>query len=244
MRYAIYFTPPSSDALVKVASNWLGRNAFSGEAVKTPAIRSLATEEIARLTEEPRRYGFHATMKAPFRLRDGETESGLLSALMHFTSSAVPVTIPRLGLSAIGPFFALVPDEPVAELNQLANDVVVALDRFRAPLNEAEIARRRPERLSTVQRHNLERWGYPYVFEEFRFHMTLTGPVAEKDRARVERTLAEFFSPVLDEPVEIANLALFVEPERGGPFEIHSLHPLTGAGQACARAPVRQIGRP
>ncbi len=145
-----------------------------------PAIRSLATDEVARLTEEPRRYGFHATMKAPFRLDEKHSESDLLSALMHFSSSAAPVVIPRLKLHALGPFFALVPDEPVAALNQLANDVVVAFDRFRAPLSEVEIARRRPERLSEAQRHNVERWGYPYVFEEFRFHMTLTGPVEEK----------------------------------------------------------------
>ena len=106
--------------------------------------------------------------------------------------------------------------------------MVVRFDRFRAPLNAAEIARRRPERLNAVQRHNLERWGYPSVFEEFRFHMTLTGPVEEKDRPRIARILDEFFAPVLAEPVEIANLALFVEPEPGAPFEVHSLHPLTG----------------
>ncbi len=242
MRYAIYYTPPSSDALLKVAANWLGRSAFSGEAIKAPAIRSFAPEEIANLTEEPRRYGFHATMKAPFRLNEGFTESDLLSALMHFTSAALPVTIPRLVLKGIGPFFALVPQEPVAELNQLANDVVVTFDRFRAPLSDAEIAKRRPERLSEAQRHNLERWGYPYVFEEFRFHMTLTGPVDEQDRPRIERRLDAFFSPLLDDPVEIANLALFVEPEKGAPFEIHSLHPLTG-GEKKLRAQ-RPVGRP
>lgn len=242
MRYAIYYTPPSSDALLKVAANWLGRSAFSGEAVKAPSIRSFAPEEIAKLTQEPRRYGFHATMKAPFHLRDGLTEGDLLSALMHFSSAALPVTIPRLVLKSIGPFFALVPEEPVAELNQLANDVVVAFDRFRAPLSESDIARRRPERLSEAQRHNLERWGYPYVFEEFRFHMTLTGPVEEKDHARIERRLDEFFSPLLDDCVEIANLALFVEPEKGAPFEIHSLHPLTG-GEKKIRSQ-RPVGRP
>ncbi|MBC2884989.1 DUF1045 domain-containing protein [Ochrobactrum sp. CM-21-5] len=242
MRYAIYFTPPSSDALLKVAANWLGRNAFSGEPVKTPSIRALAKEEIAKLTEEPRRYGFHATMKAPFRLAEEYSESDLLSALMHFASSVEPVTIPRITLSAIGPFFALVPEEPVPALNQLANDVVVALDRFRAPLSNEEMARRRPERLSERQRHNLERWGYPYVFEEFRFHMTLTGPVEEKDRVHVERTLDDFFAPVLGDAVKVANLALFVEPERGAPFEIHSLHPLTGGDMASARLP-RAAGR-
>jgi len=239
MRYAIYFTPPAGDPLTKVAANWLGRNAFSGETVKPPAIRSFEPEEVARLTVEPRRYGFHATLKAPFRLAEGSTERDLLSALMHFASSTGSVTIPRLEVAALGHFFALVPEEPVPELDQLANDVVVALDRFRAPASDAEKARRQPEKLSISQLRNLEEWGYPYVFDDFRFHMTLTGPVEEKDRLRVARMLDAFFEPVLSEPVEIANLALFVEAEPGAPFEVHSLHPLaqpalTGAGRKSA----------
>lgn len=242
MRYAIYFTPPSGDALLKVAANWLGRSAFSGEAVKVPAIRTLAAEDIAVLTEEPRRYGFHGTLKAPFRLDAAYSESDLLSALMYFASSTRPFMIPRLKVQGIGPFFALVPEEPVAELNQLANDVVVSFDRFRAPLRDAEIAKRRPERLSEAQRENLDRWGYPYVFDEFRFHMTLTGPVEEKQRPHVERVLDDFFAPVLDDAVEVANLALFVEPEKGEPFEIHSLHPMTGGNKVPKRSS-RAVGR-
>ncbi|MCX2696321.1 MULTISPECIES: DUF1045 domain-containing protein [Ochrobactrum] len=243
MRYAIYFTPPSGDALLKVAANWLGRSAFSGEAVKVPAIRTLAAEDIAALTEEPRRYGFHATLKAPFRLDTAYNESDLLSALMYFASSSRPFMIPRLRVQGIGPFFALVPEEPVAELNQLANDVVVSFDRFRAPLRDSEIAKRRPERLSEAQRQNLDRWGYPYVFDEFRFHMTLTGSVEEKQRPHVERVLDDFFAPVLDDAVEVANLALFVESEKGAPFEIHSLHPMTGGNKIPKRSS-RAVGRP
>ncbi|PYE90008.1 DUF1045 domain-containing protein [Phyllobacterium leguminum] len=236
MRYAIYFTPPAGDPLSKVAANWLGRNVFSGAAVKPPAIRSFEPEEVALLTAEPRRYGFHATLKAPFSLDEKFTERDLLSSLMHFASSVAPVTIDRLHVAALGDFFALVPEEPLAELDQLANDVVVALDRFRASATETERARRKPESLSISQLRNLEQWGYPYVFEDFRFHMTLTGRVEEKDKLRVARMLDAFFEPVLSEPVEINNLALFVEAEPGAPFEVHSLHPLsvsplTGAGR-------------
>lgn len=242
MRYAIYFTPPSSDALHKVAINWLGRDAFSGEMVKRPSLCALRADEIAQLTEEPARYGFHATLKAPFRLDDAFDESDLLSALMHFASLTAPVVIPRLELKALGSFFALVPSTVVPELNQLANDVVVSLDRFRASLRAHDIARRQPERLNEIQRHNLHRWGYPYVFDQFRFHMTLTGPVDESRRPHINRILDEFFAPVLDEPLEISNLALFMEQEPGAPFEIHSLHPMTG-GEKMTKAPMRAVGR-
>ncbi|MBB3234125.1 DUF1045 domain-containing protein [Phyllobacterium endophyticum] len=231
MRYAIYFTPPSSDPLLKVAANWLGRNAFTGQPVRPPQIRDLAHEDFTKLTESARRYGFHATLKAPFRLNDNVQEHDLLSALMHFASSIDPVEIPKLRIANLEGFFALVPEEPVARVNQLANDVVVAFDRFRAPSTANEISRRNPERLTASQRRNLEQWGYPYVFDDFRFHMTLTDIVPERDRPRIERMLIEFLEPVLEEPVEINNLALFTEAEPGLPFEIHSLHPLAGTNR-------------
>lgn len=228
MRYAIYFTPPSSDPLLKVAANWLGRNAFTGQPVRSPQIRNLAHDEVTKLTESARRYGFHATLKAPFHLAEGLEERELLSALMHFASSMKPVEIPKLVIANLDGFFALVPDEPVARLNQLANDIVVAFDRFRAPPSAQEIARRNPERMSLSERRNLEQWGYPYVFDVFRFHMTLTNPVAEPEREKILQMLSEFLEPVLEEPVEINNIALFTEAEPGAPFEVHSLHPLAG----------------
>ncbi len=228
MRYAIYFTPPSSDPLLKVAANWLGRNAFTGQPVRAPHIRNLAHGEVTKLTESARRYGFHATLKAPFHLAEGIEETELLSALMHFASSMRPVEIPKLKIENLDGFFALVPEEPVARLNQLANDIVIAFDRFRAPPSAQEIARRNPERMSVSERRNLEQWGYPYVFDDFRFHMTLTNPVAEQDREKIAQMLSEFLEPVLEEPVEINNIALFTEAEPGAPFEVHSLHPLAG----------------
>lgn len=228
MRYAIYFTPPASDPLLKVAANWLGRNAFTGQPVRSPQIRNLAHEEITKLTESARRYGFHATLKAPFHLAEEVEERELLSALMHFASSMKPVEIPKLTIANLDGFFALVPEEPVARLNQLANDIVVAFDRFRAPPSAKETARRNPEKMSVSERRNLEQWGYPYVFDDFRFHMTLTNPVAEPDREKISQMLSEFLEPVLEEPVEINNIALFIEAEHGAPFEVHSLHPLAG----------------
>lgn len=231
MRYAIYFTPPAGDPLLKVAANLLGRNAFSGQPVKVPQIRGLDNADFAQLTESPRRYGFHATLKAPFHLAEDFEERELLSAMMHFASSINPIEIPKLEISCLDGFFALVPSEPLAGLNQLANDIVVAFDRFRALPTEHDIKRRNPDALTISQRRNLEQWGYPYVFEDFRFHMTLTGPVPEPDRPKIERILSEFLEPVLEEPVEINNLALFTEAQPGDPFEINSLHPLAGTNR-------------
>lgn len=226
MRYAIYFTPPAGDRLTRLAADWLGRNAFNGATIGQGPKGSLTAGEVARHTAFPRRYGFHATLKAPFALAANRTEADLMRALMLFCGELRPFSIPRLRIERLGSFFALTPDGPVAELDQLAAEVVREFDAFRAPLTEAEVARRNPERLSPRELANLRRWGYPYVFEDFRFHMTLTGPVDEAEAPRVRETLAAIFEPALQEPVEVGAVALFVEQEAGGPFTVHSLHPL------------------
>ncbi|MFK4823215.1 DUF1045 domain-containing protein [Paenochrobactrum sp. BZR 588] len=226
MRYAIYFTPSSTDALLKIANNWLGRNPFTGEAVRRPVIKGLSVEELDNMTISARRYGFHATIKAPFYLAPGYNEDDLLRALMLFASSIAPVTLPRLKIAALGSCFALMLKEPVPALQQLANDTVTALDKFRAPLSGQDFDRRKPETLEPAQLRNLQQWGYPYVFDEFHFHMTLTDKIEEKHRPKIAAILDDFFAPVLTDSVEISNLALFVEPEPGAPFEVHSLHPL------------------
>jgi len=226
MRYAIYFVPPMNDPLNRVATNWLGRDVFTGQTVEAPAITGLNSAEIAFHTAAPRRYGFHGTLKAPFVLAEGHTEEDLLRKLMRFSDTVKPFEIPRLEISKIGPFFALTPSEPIPDLIDLAARIVREFDDFRAPPSEAELERRNPDRLTAAQLENLHRWGYPYVFEEFRFHMTLSGPVDRAERDRVEQALHAFFDPVLSEPVEVENIALFVEDEPGAPFSVHSLHPL------------------
>lgn len=232
MRYAIYFTPDRDDPLTRVAANWLGRDAFTGVAAPAPAIGRLSPAEIAFHTASARRYGFHATLKAPFTLAAGETEATLGKAMEAFAERTAPVVIPRLVVHQIDGFFALVPETPVPELNRFADNVVVAFERFRAPLSEAEIARRSPDSLNPLEFRNLHQWGYPYVFEAFRFHMTLSGRVGDTEAPRLAQAITDFFGPVLSEPVPVDGLALFVEAEPGAPFEVRSYHPL---GRARAR---------
>lgn len=231
MRYAIYFAPPLNDPISRVAANWLGRNPFTDEIIEAPAITGLSSTEIAFHTAAPRRYGFHGTLKAPFQLAPGVSEEALLRSLFSFAPTVQAFEIDNLVISRIGAFFALVPERPVPELADLAASVTREFDTYRAPLSDAEINRRNPENLSSVQLANLHQWGYPYVFDEFRFHMTLTGPIDAAEADRVEQALHTFFDPVLSEPVEVRNIALFVEEEGGAPFRVHSLHPLGPAEQ-------------
>lgn len=222
MRYALYFTPARDDRLTVAASRWLGRDAFTGEALRAPEVTSLTPAEIAYHSAAARRYGFHATLKAPFTLAGTETEAALCAALGAFARRTASFAIPRLKIDRLDGFFALVPAEPAPELEAFAADVVRDFDGFRAPLSDAEIALRNPDSLNPDQIRNLVRWGYPYVFETFRFHMTLTGRVMADEASRVKTALEEVFQPLLDRPIPVEGLAIFVEPEPGAPFTVLS----------------------
>lgn len=232
MRYAIHFTPSPNDPLTHVAAAWLGRDVYSGQTVEPPAVSSLGMQEISYHTALPRRYGFHGTIKAPFRLMSDVSEAALLRGLMHFAGSHQPFSLPPLEIAKLGNVYGLVPSWPCEMLNFLAASVVQEFDHYRAPLSDADIDRADPDRLSATQLTNLHRWGHPYVMDEFRFQMTLTGGVAPADCARVERAVRSVFAPALERQIEFSNLALFVEDEPGAPFRVHSLHPM---GRVSAR---------
>ncbi|MCW4114015.1 DUF1045 domain-containing protein [Aurantimonas sp. MSK8Z-1] len=223
MRVAIYFTPPAGAPLTRAAAEWLGRSAFDGEPTRAPE------PVLDALVAEPARYGFHATMKAPFRLRHGVQLEQLDEALAAFASTRHPVLIEELAVAALGPFFAFVPKAPPAALSDLEAAIVTAFEPFRAPLTEAEVARRRPERLTERQRDHVERFGYPHVLDDFRFHMTLTGAVDEARRSEVRARLGAQFGALDGQALLIDQLALVLEPAPGEPFRVHSLHPFEPA---------------
>ncbi|MGY6710615.1 MAG: DUF1045 domain-containing protein [Rhizobiaceae bacterium] len=222
MRYAIYFTPAREAPLGRVAADWLGRCVYGGAVRPRRVVEGFSEGELAFHTASARRYGFHATLKAPFRLASDTTEDQLVDALDAFCATREPVLVPRAVLTQMAGFFALVPSEPHGPLNQLAADVVRAFEPFRAPLTETEIARRNPDALSPAQLRNLHGWGYPYIFDEFRFHMTLTGRASPADSPRLSRAIGSAFGGLLDAPLAVDTLALFVEPEPGAPFVVHT----------------------
>ncbi|PSJ65318.1 DUF1045 domain-containing protein [Kumtagia ephedrae] len=223
MRHALYFTPEPDDALTRAAQSWLGRSAFAVETVASPAPAGFTTDEFRRVTGEPRRYGFHATLVAPFRPREGLSREALTDAADSFAQRCAPFTIPALAITRIGGFFALTPTES-DRVAALASAAVDHFNDLRAPLAAADIERRRPDRLSERQRAYLDRYGYPYVKEEFRFHMTLTGSLEPEVATRIEPALQNHFAPLLARPVRVGSVALFVEPEPGADFTVLSTH--------------------
>lgn len=226
VRYALYFTPAQDDPLTVAAARWLGRDPFSGGLVAQGEEPPLAFETLREATADPRRYGFHATLKAPFALKKGTPLSELTEALAAFAAETPVFDIPPLVLGRLGAFFALVPGAPSAALQDFAAEAVRRFEPFRATLSEADIARRQPERLTPTQREHLVNWGYPYVFDEFRFHMTLSGALEPALAEAVEPILKSRFAAFIGKPLTVSGLALFVEPERGAPFTVHTWLPL------------------
>ncbi|MDN5926045.1 MAG: DUF1045 domain-containing protein [Hyphomicrobiales bacterium] len=228
MRYALYFTPPRDHPLADACSGWLGRDAFTGAELPVSGRLGLGATELSTWTAEPRRYGFHATLVAPFRLGLNFGERDVRRTADTIADSCAPFAM-SLEIARLGNFLALVPPPRKAEVKALADTAVDCFDPLRAPLTDSEIERRNPERLSERQRVYLQRHGYPYVKEEFRFHMTLTGPVTEKEAERIEPVLQDILAPLLTLPLIVDAVAVFTEPEAGAPFSVHSVHPLGAA---------------
>ncbi|NVK16998.1 MAG: DUF1045 domain-containing protein [Rhodobacteraceae bacterium] len=217
-RYAIYYAPPADAEWSRFAASWLGWDIQTGKPLSHPDIAGLV---IGAITEVPRKYGLHATMKPPARLAVGQTQAALEIACEAFAASQKPVSLDGLHLARLGRFLALRPTGDQYELNKLAANCVTEFDRFRAPLSTADMDRRRAAGLTSEQDENLTRWGYPYVFSQFRFHITLTGKLPKPELPAVEAALNEHLIPFLPSPFVIRDLALVGEATDG---RFHLIH--------------------
>ncbi|TBW37598.1 DUF1045 domain-containing protein [Siculibacillus lacustris] len=218
-RHAIYFAPPSDGPLWSLASAIIGWDAAAARALPFPDSEPCNAADWPALTAEPRRYGFHATLKAPFELDAAADEAMLIAAARAFAATRRPFDLPQPTVATLGSFVAVQPGAASAELASLAADAVVAFEPFRAPLAPADLARRLAANLTERQAAAVHRWGYPYVFEDFRFHMTLTGPLPAERRESVRAALAELLGDTI-RPLTIDALAIFRQDDRDGPFHI------------------------
>jgi hypothetical protein len=123
--------------------------------------------------------------------------------------------MPALQIARLGSFLALVPQQPSAELQQLASSLVRELDPLRAPLSDAELVRRRSAGLTPAQEILLTKWGYPYVMDEFRFHLTLSGKLQADELQNLKSILQNHISPLTQTPVRVDDVGLVGEAEDG-----------------------------
>lgn len=231
-RLAIYFAPSAESPLWTRAASWLGRDPL-GAAVEPGLPAGVSREALDARTISARRYGFHATIKAPFRLGFGHDRRDLERALEGFAARMAPVAIGPLKLALIDGFLALIPGAQSEALTGFAAEVVTAFDSFRAPPTREERERRMSSgKLTARQVELMEQWGYPYVLEQFQLHMTLTDRLAEAERPFWFEAAATHFGPLANADTLLDRLVLFHEAEPGAPFTRLGDYPLTGAETA------------
>lgn len=225
-RYALYYAPAADTLFHALGSAWLGRDAWSGAAMVQPAI-----ENLSGLTEEPRRYGFHATLKAPFTLATTKSRKDLSLFAEEFSCRQAPVLLPKLRLAAVEGFLALIPDAETDRLHEFAACCVMDFDNFRGPLHQEEITRRHRSGLNLRQSRLLLNWGYPHVLDQFRFHMTLSNKLGTADMARLTPPAEAHFAALIGVPVLLDAVAIFCETEPGAPFHAEERFTLRGKAE-------------
>lgn len=213
-RYALYYAPPEDAEWARFCTQWLGWDMTEGQVVAPPEIPPLPLDH-AEIIRAPRKYGLHATLKPPFRLADGTTREGLEQACADLCARTAPFDLDGLQLARLGRFIALRIQGSDTAMGALADTLVRDLDGFRAPPTEEELKRRRGKGLPPAQEANLVQWGYPYVMEEFRFHITLSSSLPRDAIEPVETVLNERLTPLLPQPVPIRDVALVGEAEDG-----------------------------
>jgi putative phosphonate metabolism protein len=216
-RFAIYFAPSATSNLWERAATWLGRDASNGDTFNGP-VAGIDRNRLLNLTQSANRYGFHATLKAPMALAEGYSEADLRTALADFASRHEPIDLGKLKLASLEGFLALMIEGENEALSDFAAHVVEDFDPFRAQMSAKDHAARAAKGLDERQIELLGAYGYPYVFEQFRFHMTLTDRLVAEDASEIAQAASTWFGPVLEDNVLLDRLSLFHEPEAGKPF--------------------------
>jgi len=225
-RYAVFWAPPSGSGLARFGARWLGWDAEAGRDVERVAVS--LPRPLPEMTRAPWRYGFHGTLKPPFRLAEGCDAAALERAVAQLATQTPPARAPALAPTARLGFVALTPSGPAAEIDALAGICVDNLDRFRAPPSELELKRRRATGLSERQEANLTRWGYPYVFNDFRFHLTLSGRLQPGEAEAMLAAVGPLVAPHLDFRFDLDHICLFGDPGHNLGFRLLRRYALTG----------------
>ena len=222
-RVAVYYAPQPDDVLFAASSTWLGRDPATGVPMAQPDVAN-----IAEVTAEPRLYGFHATLKPPMRLSAGRTWDDLVAAAIAVADRTAPFELPPLSVQDLFGFLALGETVPSPPLQALADACVEYLDAFRAPPSDVELARRRRANLSPQQDAMLIRWGYPYVFDTWFFHMTLTRRLTAEEKQVFMPAAERYFAHSIAASRRVEDICLFVQPAPGEPFVIRQRLKLRG----------------
>lgn len=231
-RYAIYYTPPRNSRLESAGIHWLGRTPLRYGQPPHDIPEGFFKQEYYKIIEAPRWYGFHGTIRAPFELAKHVTPKTFVEEIRNICASHTPFKLSGLSISCFGGFLALTPATACPELLKLHSDLIRRLDHLRPQLSRFDLKRHLDKQLSERQERLLRRFGYPFVLEEFKFHMTLTGTIEDKVRRSYKEKMEHILNPYLTESIPINEVTVYMQPDRKTPFVEHARIPLTGKSKA------------
>jgi len=217
-RYAIYYAPPPGSDLEVFGHSWLGRDHMTGEPVEQPTLDGIDAVEQVEITRSARHYGFHATLKAPFELVEGGDPNGLYAKARNFAAIRKKFEAPPLQIAKISKWIAFTFSAPSDAMSKLAADCVRDFEDFRRPLSEADIERRRKSGLSVRQDEQLLAFGYPHIFDDFQFHMTLAGPLEPARQEEIYQQLLAISPPFQESPFIVDAISIYEQASRDQPF--------------------------
>ncbi len=227
-RYAICYAPEQGSTLEAFDRSWFGRLNSKPTASLVPG---LTFKRLEFLTTGPRNYGLHGTLKPSFELNPHTTEAALLAVAKIFAGRLGPITLPALELGEIGVIVSFVLTSSSAALEDLQSACVRAFDGYRQPLTNSQEESYKRNRLTVHQDKMLDHWGYPYVMEEFDFHISLTDPVPdEKERAAIMKALPKLAGAVLGKPLVMSEIAVFRQESEKEPMAIIARIPFGRSG--------------
>ncbi len=209
MRYAVYFCPAPASALAALGRDWVSRE------LAAQGIPGIALSRWNAMLADVRRYGWHATLRSPFTLSPDVDLNDLRRALQAVARSHAPFNL-TLRYARLAGFPALRPLGECRAANALAAACIEAVEPLRLPLAENDF-QRRASGLDAIETHYLGRYGYPYVFERYRFHMTLSAPASVEEERALQRWLSLRASML--PTARIDALTLCVESSPGAAFE-------------------------
>lgn len=209
MRYAVYFCPAPASALAALGRDWLSTE------LAAHGVPGIGLSRWNALLADVRRYGWHATLRSPFTLSPDVELAELRHALNAVAMAHAPINL-TLRCARLAGFPALRPMGDSRAVNALANACVEAVEPLRLPLAEHDF-QRRASGLDAIETHYLGRYGYPYVFERYRFHMTLSAPASVEEERALQRWLSLRASML--PAARIDALTLCVETSPGAAFE-------------------------
>lgn len=222
-RYAIFYTPQPGTPLATFGRSWFGR-ANDGATLQAFSETGLTLTSAPRTPSSVPRYsGLHAVFKSPFSLRDGMGPDALKARLISFARRRKAVETGPLTLAREGRFLVLRPEKPTPALDWLAAQCVAAFDGFadpRAERREGIKSERQPQQLNDHQRLLLSCFGDPHVLSEYRFSITLTGPLEGPHLERVTQALWPMLEEICANGVSVDGLSLLGKPDGQAPLRL------------------------